>query len=383
MLIACRRQPQKEGRTHSVRPSQAASVFLATLRVPAGVAHDTALLAGQAAATVGAGADDRQLADVRQTVLDQVVLGHGPGNTIRDGEDGVGTNARRMAVLNASELVDHLGRVGAVGEGHRNHTPQGVRERGGRPAGLAEDDEALPGPELVVVHRDVHGAVAGPDLLGHAGERARPAVARLGERGEGLPLALGRRRRDGRRGRRLGRGRRHGRLLPAGLARGQYLRVARAVPVDRYALAARGEGLAVGVLHVFDARLVGQVDGLGDAHRGVLLERRLHPDVPLARDVVRGHPHAAYVVRDVLDVAHGAVLGDLLHQLLGVETALPGKLDELGVDVGHLHVGLTAHERHGEEWLDAAGAAGDHGDRSGRGYGGDGRVPDPVTAGLV
>src|SRR5215217_2813913 len=383
MLIACRKQPRKEGRTEWVRPSQAASDFLATLRVPAGVANDAALLAGQAAAAVGAGTDDRQFAGIRQAALDQVVLGHGPGNTIRDGEDGTGPDARRMAVLYASELVDHLGRVGAVGEGHRDHTPQGVRERGGRPAGLAEDDEALPRPELVVVHRDVHGAVAGPDLLGHASERAWPAVARLGERGEGLPLALRGRRRDGRRRRCFGRGRRHGRLLPAGLARGQSLRVARAVPVDRYALATRGEGLAVGVLHVFDARLVGQVDGLGDTHRRVLLERRLHPDVPLARDVVRSDPYAAHVVGDILDVTHGAVLGDLLHQPLGIETPLFSELDELGVYVGHLHIGLTPHERHGEERLDAARATGDHGDRTRRGDGGDGRVPDTVASSLV
>src|SRR5215210_318323 len=98
---------------------------------------------------------------------------------------------------------------------------------------------------------------------------------------------------------------------------------------------------------------------------------------------MRGDPHAAHVGRDLFDVAYGAVLRDLLHQLLRVEAALLGELDELGVDVGHLHVGLPTHEGDGEEWLDAARAAGDHGDRSRRRYGGDGRVPNAVAPRLV
>src|SRR5829696_1842085 len=98
---------------------------------------------------------------------------------------------------------------------------------------------------------------------------------------------------------------------------------------------------------------------------------------------MRGNPHAAHVVGDLFDVAHGAVLCDRSHQLLRVEAALFGELDELGVDVGHLHVGLTAHEGDGEERLDAARAAGDHGDGACRRYGGYGRVPDPIAPGLV
>src|SRR5215204_4608769 len=365
----------------SIDPLQ---IALATLRVPAGVADDAAFLAGQPAAAVGAGTDDRELAGVWKAVLDQVVLGHGPRHAIGDGEDCVRSYAGGVAILDTAELVDHLGRVGAVGKGHRDHTPQGVRERGGRAAGLAEDDETLPRPELVVVHRDVHRAVSGTDLLGHARQGARPPVARLGERGEGLWLG-----RSTLRGcnrgcrRRLGRGGRHGRSLPARLARRQDLSVARAIAVDRYPLTVQGVGLTVGVLDVLGRRVVWQVDGLGDTHRGVLLEGGLHPDVPLASNVVRGDPHAAHVVGDPFDVAHGAVLGDRSHQLLRVEGALLGELDELGVDVWHLHVGLPAHEGHGEERLYAARAAGDHRDRTRRGYGGDGRVADPVATRLV
>src|SRR5215211_864242 len=367
----------------SIDPLQ---IALATLRVPAGVADYAALLAGQAAAAVGASPDDRELAGVWKAVLDQVVLGHGPRHSIGDGEDGVRSYAGGVAILDTAELVDNLGRVGAVGKGHRDHTPQGVGERGGRTAGLAEDDEALPRSELVVVHRDVHRAVSGTYLLGHARQGARPPVARLGERGEGLPLPfLGRARRGGNGGcrRRLGGGRRHRRFLPARLARTENLGVARAVAVDRYPLAVQGVGLAVGVLDILGCRVVGQVDRLTDTHRSVLLESRLHPHMPLWTYVVRGDPHAAHVVRNLFDVAHGAMLRNLLHQLLRVEAALFGEFDELGVDVRHLHVGLTAHESHGEERLDAARAAGDQGDRTGRGYRGDGRVADPVATRLV
>src|SRR5215212_616037 len=298
----------------SIDPLQ---IALATLRVPAGVADDTALLAGQPASAVGASTYDRELAGVWKAVLDQVVLGHGPRHAIGDGEDCVRAYAGGVAVLDTAELVDHFGRVGAVGKGHRDHTPQGVGERGGRAAGLAQDDEALPRPELVVVHRDVHRAVAGTDLLGHTGQGARPPVARFGERREGLWLG-----RCTLRGcnrwcrRRLGRGGCHGRFLPARPARRQDLGVARAIAVDRYPLAVKGVGLTVGVLDVLGRRIVGQIDGLADAHRGVLLEGGLHPDVPLARDVVRGDPHAAHVVGDLFYIAYGAVLSDRSHQFL-------------------------------------------------------------------
>src|SRR5215203_6750980 len=94
--------------TDRVGPSLASHrrYSLATLRVPAGVADDAALLAGQAAAAVGAGPDDRELAGVGQTVLDQVVLGHRPRHAVGDGEDGVRSHARGVPVLDSAQLVD-------------------------------------------------------------------------------------------------------------------------------------------------------------------------------------------------------------------------------------------------------------------------------------
>src|SRR5215204_7600334 len=107
----------------SIDPLQ---IALATLRVPSGVADDASFLACQPAAAVGAGTDDRELAGVWKAVLDQVVLGHGPRHAIGDGEDCVRSDARRMAVLDAAELVDQFCRSGSVGHGERDHTPEGV-----------------------------------------------------------------------------------------------------------------------------------------------------------------------------------------------------------------------------------------------------------------
>src|SRR5215210_684091 len=145
---------------------------LAALRIAAGVADDAALLLGEAARALGAGADDGEVPGLFRALLDEVVFGHRAGDAVGDGEDGVGAEAGRVAVLDAAQLVDYLGGGCAVGFGERDHTPQGVRERGGGAAGLAEDDEALPRPELVVVHRDVQRAVARVYLLGHAREGA-------------------------------------------------------------------------------------------------------------------------------------------------------------------------------------------------------------------
>src|SRR5919199_725587 len=95
-----------------------------------------------------------------------------------------------MAVLDAAELVHDLRRGGAVGHGERDHTPQGVREGRRRASGLAEDHEALAWAKLVVVHSDVHLAVASLELLRDARKRAWTAVASLGQR-DVLDLYLG------------------------------------------------------------------------------------------------------------------------------------------------------------------------------------------------
>src|SRR5215203_2727199 len=359
---------KKVGRTGPPFRLLKPAILLTALRVAAGVADDTALLLGEAAGAVGAGPYDRQVLRLGGAVFDEVVFGHGAGDAVGHGEDGVRADAGGVAVLDTAELVHYLGGLRAVGHGERHHTPQSVREGRCRTAGLAQDHEALPRPELVVVHRDVHRAVAGLHLLRHPGEGARAAVARFGQRDvlDDLDLAgVGRQR------------------LDLGLARGEDLRITRAIAVDRHRLAPQGVGEPVGVLDVLRGRFVREVNGLGDAHRGVLLERRLHPDVPLGRDVVRGHPHAAHVLRNLRYVAYAAVLGNLLHQVLGVEASLSGELHELGVHVGQFHVRLTAHKGDGEERFYAARAARDYGDGPCGSYGSDGRVTNPVPAGFV
>src|SRR5919199_1933545 len=62
------------------------------------------------------------------------------------------------------------------------------------------------------------------------------------------------------------------RFSPPPFSGGRNGGIAGAVAVDRYPLAVQGVGLAVGVLDVLGRGVVGQIDGLGDSHRGVLLE---------------------------------------------------------------------------------------------------------------
>ncbi len=128
--------------------------------------------------------------------------------------------------------------------------------------------------------------------------------------------------------------------------------------------------------------MVGEVDGLGDGVVGVALEGRLQLDVPLGGDVVGGGEHAAPALGHVVDVARRALVGDALHERLGVEALAPRDLFEVGVDLEHLVVveHLAAHVAQGEQRLDAAGAAGDDGDGAGRGDRGDGRVAQARTA---
>ena len=80
----------------------------------------------------------------------------------------------------------------------------------------------------------------------------------------------------------------------------------------------------------------------------------------------------------------GAVLGDLLHQRLGVE---PFGLGDLLEDRVHLDqdvlVHHLAHEGDREERLDAGGGVGDDGDGPGRRDGGDGGVADRLGARTV
>ena len=81
------------------------------------MADDAAFLAGETAAAVRAGPDDGELPGFSDAVFDEVVFGHGPGDTIGNGEDGVRADASGVAVLDAAKLVYDLRRGGAVGHG--------------------------------------------------------------------------------------------------------------------------------------------------------------------------------------------------------------------------------------------------------------------------
>ena len=93
------------------------------------------------------------------------------------------------------------------------------------------------------------------------------------------------------------------------------------------------------------------------------------------RDVVGRDEDIPHVFGHLGEVGDGAVLGDLLHQLVGVEAPLPGDLLEERVDLDQLVVVHDlADEGDREQRLDTGGCAGDDGDGAGRGDGGDGGV---------
>ena len=160
-------------------------------------------------------------------------------------------------------------------------------------------------------------------------------------------------------------------------ARREHLPLARAVAVHSHAFAAELEGEAVDLLDVLLGGLVREVAGLGDRRVGELLERALHPDVPLRRHVVRGHEHALPLGRHGVE-ANVPHRDDLLHEGVAVPAFLLRDGDEVLVDVRHEDAGLVAHERHGEQRLDPGGAAGDDGDGAGRRHGGQVAVAQPL-----
>ena len=84
----------------------------------------------------------------------------------------------------------------------------------------------------------------------------------------------------------------------------------------------------------------------------MLLEGRLHLDVPLGRDGVRRDEHLLPLLRN-LRMLDGARLRDPLHQLGRVPAFALRDLDEILIDVRHHHAGLIAHERNGKQRLEA------------------------------
>ncbi len=193
-------------------------------------------------------------------------------------------------------------------------------------------------PCVVLVDGDVEGAAAGLHLVGGALEGARPVALAPGL------VALDRHCRLGR----------SFSFLPTEST----CMSRRAVAVDRHPFAALLVGEAVDGGDVVAGGVVAEVDGLGDGVVGVLLEGRLHADVVFRGDVVGGDEDPADVLGDLVDILDRAVLGDLLHQLRGVEAALPGDLLEERIDLDEdVVVEHLADVADGEERLDAAGGS--------------------------
>ena len=119
-----------------------------------------------------------------------------------------------------------------------------------------------------------------------------------------------------------------------------------------------------------------EVACLADRAVGELLERRLHPDVPLRGHVVGGHENALPPLGHFVEV-DVAFLRDALHQLVGVPPLTPRHGHEVFVHIRHQNAGLVAHERYREQGLDARRAAGDDRDSPRRRHRGQITVPQP------
>src|SRR3990172_4186140 len=221
--------------------------------------------------------------------------------------DRIGNRVDAFAVVqgdprasDALELVDDLvdRDAGAKAQGHEAR--EALRERGGVSAAPADLREHFEQAFVVLVDGHVEGAVAREDLLraprDDVGAGAGSRDRRLRRH---LDADLLRRRR--------------GRLRRSGLrdADIEDLVLARTVPVHRDALALQLVREEVRLLHVVHGRVVGHVDRLRHSRITVVLEGRLHPHVPLRRDVVGDREDALPLLRHILDAARrAAVLED-------------------------------------------------------------------------
>jgi hypothetical protein len=171
---------------------------------------------------------------------------------------------------------------------------------------------------------------------------------------------------------------------------GQDLPLPAPVAVDGHALAVQAISQAVDLFYVRGCGLSWEVARLGDGVVSHLLEGRLNPDVTLRRNVVGRGEDLLPLLGDLREPPGRPADRDLLHEVLGVEPLPAGRLGEPGVHVRHLHAGLVADERQGEDRLDPSRSVGDDADRPRRRDRRDGGVPpgafrpwgqDPSTAG--
>src|SRR3989441_4216280 len=199
----------------------------------------------------------------------------------------------------ALELVDDLVDRDAGPQAQRHETRDAFRERRRVAAAAADLREHLEQALLVLVDRDVQGAVSGEDLLCSARDDvrsgARPDDCRLG-RHRNMDLF---------------------RLLGLRDADVEDLVLARSVAVHRDAFAVEVEREQVRLLHVLDGGLPREIDRLRDRGVAPILESGLHSDMPFRRDVVGRREDLLPLLRDFLQAARGPVVGEnLLHEPL-------------------------------------------------------------------
>src|SRR6058998_2027149 len=220
--------------------------------------------------------------------------------------DRVGDRIHALPMVNrdprapdALELVDDLVDRDAGPKAERDKARDAFRERRGVAAAAADLREHLEEALLVLVDRDVQGAVSGQDLLraagDHVGTRSRPDDGGLGRH---LDVDLLR-------------------LLGLRDADVENLVLARAVAVDRDAFAMEVEREQVRLLHVLDGGLPREINRLRDRGVAPVLEGGLHSDMPFRRDVVGRREDLLPLLRDFLQAARGpVVVENLLHEVL-------------------------------------------------------------------
>ena len=95
-----------------------------------------------------------------------------------------------------------------------------------------------------------------------------------------------------------------------------------AVPaINRNSFTAKLIGQFVGLIDSGDGGLFAEIYGLADRCVTVLLEGRLHPNVPLRLDVVGAPEDVADFRGDLRDFLNTAGLGKLFFQLFAIEAA--------------------------------------------------------------
>src|SRR5690606_8441350 len=100
---------------------------------------------------------------------------------------------------------------------------------------------------------------------------------------------------------------------------------------------------------------------------GMLLESRLHPDVPLGGDFMGCYEDPLYVLGHLGQAMNGATAKNLVHELIAVEAPLLGDLLEDRIDEPQRPLTDFVDERECEARVDTRRAFGGDADCAGRG----------------